>query len=189
MIHHPVDKARDSGSSFKKARQLAGVRQTPFLVINQRSIREKYEEAQGAFSEGKVFYSVKANPHWRILRLLQELGAGFEISSERELVVLLQLGVSPQRVISSNPVKSEAFIRAAQAVGVNLLAFDSPAEVEKLSALAPGSSVYLRLYVSNRGSQWPLNQKFGVEAERAVDLLLYAREKGLKPYGLTFHVG
>ncbi len=99
------------------------------------------------------------------------------------------MGASPRGIISSNPIKSEAFIRAAHRVGIDLLAFDSYAEVGKLSAFAPGSRVYLRLYVSNRGSEWPLNEKFGVEEEMAVELLAYAKEMGLKPYGITFHVG
>jgi ornithine decarboxylase len=34
-----------------------------------------------------------------------------------------------------------------------------------------------------------LNEKFGVEEERAIELLAYAKEMGLKPYGITFHVG
>ena len=41
----------------------------------------------------------------------------------------------------------------------------------------------------NEGSEWPLSKKFGVEIDKAVELLLYAREKGLNPVGVTFHVG
>ena len=189
MFYYLEEEARRLTSSLENAERLAQVKPTPFLVIDKSVIRQKYEELQRAFSEAKVFYSIKANPHRGILKLLQGLGAGFEISSEGELNLLLRSGVSPRGIISSNPIKGEAFIRAAHRVGIDLLAFDSYAEVEKLSAFAPGSRVYLRLYVSNRGSEWPLNQKFGVEEERAVELLAYAGEMGLKPYGITFHVG
>jgi ornithine decarboxylase len=35
----------------------------------------------------------------------------------------------------------------------------------------------------------PLSEKFGCNRDEAVDLLLYAKKVGLKPIGLTFHVG
>jgi ornithine decarboxylase len=47
----------------------------------------------------------------------------------------------------------------------------------------------VRLTVPNEGSEWPLSKKFGVELEEALALLLFAAEKGLKPTGITFHVG
>ncbi len=169
--------------------RIARTRQTPFLVIDRDVIRRKFREFQTAIGQARIFYALKANPHWRIARLLLELGADFEISSQEELSFLLRQGVSPRRLISSNPVKTEGFIAAAHASGIELLAFDSYAEVEKLARFAPGSKVYVRLSVSNEGSQWPLSRKFGVEAEEAVKLLIRAGERGLKPYGIAFHVG
>jgi ornithine decarboxylase len=53
----------------------------------------------------------------------------------------------------------------------------------------PGCSVYIRLSVPNEGSEWPLSKKFGVELDEALELLLYAGKRGLKPAGITFHVG
>jgi ornithine decarboxylase len=61
--------------------------------------------------------------------------------------------------------------------------------VEKLARFAPGSKVYVRLSVPNEGSEWPLTRKFGVELDAALKLLIYARDRGLKPVGITFHVG
>jgi ornithine decarboxylase len=49
--------------------------------------------------------------------------------------------------------------------------------------------VYVRLSVPNEGSEWPLSKKFGVELDEAAHLLSYARDKGLNPVGVTFHVG
>ncbi len=54
---------------------------------------------------------------------------------------------------------------------------------------APGSAVYIRLRVDDSHSIFPLSRKFGCEAHQARALLLLARELGLRPYGLTFHVG
>lgn len=169
--------------------RVAKGRRTPLLVMDRRVIRQKFKELEEAIGNAKIYYAVKTNPHWRIVELLQDLGADFEISSQEELNLLVRRGISPDKIIVSNPVKSEACVKAAFKAGIELFAFDSYAEVEKLSRFAPHSKVYVRVCVSNDGSQWPLTRKFGVEIEDAVDLLAEAQSKGLEPYGLTFHVG
>lgn len=181
--------AFESIMKYRDVNRLAQTKQTPFLVMDRDVIRRKFREFQEAIGQARIFYALKANPHRQIVRLLLELGTDFEVSSPEELSFLLSHSVPPQRLISSNPVKTEGFIKAAYASGVELLAFDSYPEIEKLAQLAPGSKVYVRLTVSNEGSQWPLSRKFGVEAEEAVRLLMEAGERGLKPYGITFHVG
>lgn len=174
---------------YQQAKKLAQDKDTPFLVMSKKVIREKYEKLCHALPEVEIFYALKANPYWRVAKLFLELGSGFEISSEGELELLLRLKVPPKRIISSNPVKSPPFIQAVYSLGVDYFVFDSSTELEKLSRLAPGSKVQLRLSVSNQGSQWPLDKKFGIEIEEGVSLLGQAVRQGLRPYGITFHVG
>jgi ornithine decarboxylase len=174
---------------LKRTERASRGKQTPLLVVDRGIIRQRFIELKECFGNAGIYYAVKTNPHWRILKLLKELGSGFEISSEEELNILLRRGVSPDRIIASNPVKTEACIRSAYTTGIKLFALDSYAEIEKLSRLAPKSKAYVRLTVSNDGSQWPLTKKFGVETDDAVNLLVEARKSGLEPCGLTFHVG
>jgi ornithine decarboxylase len=103
--------------------------------------------------------------------------------------MLSSLDIKPSRIISSNPVKSIKFLEMAAYYGVKYFSFDSTNEVEKIAKYAPRSNVYVRLSVPNEGSEWPLSKKFGVELDDAVRLLSYARQKGLNPIGVTFHVG
>jgi ornithine decarboxylase len=147
-----------SASSVGEVERLARGKRTPLLVIDGRLIQERFRELQKAIGNARIYYAVKTNPHWRIIELLHELGAHFEISSAEELKLLLRRGVPAERIIASNPVKTEASLRAAWKAGVQFFAFDSYAEVEKLSRFAPGSKVYVRLVVSNEGSQWPLTR-------------------------------
>jgi ornithine decarboxylase len=162
---------------------------TPYLLIDREVLKEKVSQIGKGINNSKVFYAVKANPDIEVLRFLDELNVGFEIASEGELAILKQLNVEPDRMITSNPIKTFKFLKDAVEYGINYYAFDSPAEVEKLAKYAPNKKVYVRLSVPNEGSEWPLSKKFGVEIEDAVKLLLYAKEKGLKPIGITFHVG
>ena len=38
-------------------------------------------------------------------------------------------------------------------------------------------------------ADWPLSRKFGCQSDMALDMLILARDLGLVPYGLSFHVG
>ncbi len=161
----------------------------PYLLMDKDVVREKASVIGKGIRNCRVYYAVKANPHIEIAGLLDRPGMNYEIASEGELKILSALGVKPGRIISSNPVKSPAFIKHAVDYGVDYFAFDSVAEVDKLAAYAPGCNVYVRLTVPNEGSEWPLSKKFGIEPDTAVELLLYARERKLNPVGITFHVG
>jgi len=164
--------------------------ETPYLILRVNKVREQLRclrEVLGPRVE--VFYAVKANPHPGLLRLLAELGVGFEVASLSELRAVLRLGVHPRRIISSNPVKLPSFIEEAARCGVRRFAFDSLTELEKLARLAPGCEVYARLNVDDRASRWPLGGKFGLEPDSALELLAEAQSRGLVPLGVTFHVG
>ena len=180
-----------SKSTIQKA--LAFIRTTdlepPYLLIDRAKVRQKVHGIGKHIRNAEVFYAVKANPDVEVLKLVNSLGIGFEIASEGELNILASIGVSSDRIISSNPIKSFRFLRMAAEAGINYFSFDSEAEVLKLREYAPGSNVYVRLSVPNEGSEWPLSKKFAVEVDEAEELLLLSRKKGLNPVGITFHVG
>ena len=93
------------------------------------------------------------------------------------------------RVSFGNTIKKEKDIAWAYQQGVRLFAFDSEAELQKLSRVAPGARVFCRVLVDCGGAEWPLSKKFGCAPEMAKDLLRKAKEWGLDPYGISFHVG
>ncbi len=161
----------------------------PYLFLDKDIIRKKVAAIGKNIPNSSVFYAVKANPDIEVLRFLDELGMGFEIASEGELRILSSLEVQASRIITSNPVKTLKFLQEASAYGIKYYALDSKAEVDKMARYAPNANIYVRLSVSNEGSEWPLSRKFGVEIEDALRLLLYSKEKGLNPVGITFHVG
>ncbi len=164
-------------------------RETPFLLMDRDKVVQKAKSIGKNIRGAEGFYAVKANPHPDVLDLINKMGLGFEVASEGELRTLLDLGVSPNRIISSNPIKTSLFLQEAARAGLRYFAFDTRDEVDKMASCFSNSNVYVRLSVSNEGSQWPLSKKFGVELEEALDLLLYAASSGLSPAGATFHVG
>src|SRR6185503_515664 len=124
-----------------------------------------------------------------ILRTLASLGSGFEVASVGELRQLQAIGVDAADVLYSNPIKPVAHIAEAYRAGLWRFSFDSEGELHKLAQHAPGAAVYVRLRVDDSTSLFPLSRKFGAEAQEARALMLLARSLGLRPYGVTFHVG
>lgn len=174
----------------KIARFLDEVRPvTPCVVVDLDVVRENYWSLRHWLPLAQVYYAVKANPAPEIVRMLADLGSSFDVASRGEIDLCLANGVRPERISFGNTIKKQSDIAYAYDRGVRLYAFDSQAELEKLAVSAPGSKVFCRILMTCDGAEWPLSRKFGCEAEMARDLLLAARELGLDPYGVSFHVG
>jgi ornithine decarboxylase len=161
----------------------------PFLLVDPKIIRTKARRFKAALPRVHPHYAVKANPHPQVLRTLIEEGAGFEIASIAELDLLLGLGVPAHEIYYSNPVKSPRYIAYAAARGVRWFVLDSVEELRKIVAIAPGASLYLRIEVTNAGSDWPLSGKFGAPPAEADEIIAAAAELKADLAGVTFHVG
>ena len=162
---------------------------TPCLVVDLDEVADAYRQVSRCFPGVRVHYSVKANPAPEIVSCLQGLGASFDVASRSEVSLCLRLGVPPERLAYGSTVKKATDITWSWRRGIRTFAFDSLPELEKIARHAPGAAVVARLAVDNAGAAWPLDRKFGCFPEAAVDLLRRAAAAGLRPRGLSFHVG
>jgi len=162
---------------------------TPFLLGSTELVTSKLRRFRSAVPQVQPFYAVKCNPDANVLTALAADGCRFEVASLGELDLLVGLGVHASDVLYSNTVKPASHVKGAAELGLWRFAVDSAGEVAKIAREAPGSAVYVRLAVDDDQSAFPLSRKFGVDGGKAVALLLEARNRGLRPYGLTFHVG
>jgi ornithine decarboxylase len=158
-------------------------------VVDVDLVAHSWSELARSLPQARIFYAVKANPANEIVSRLARLGSSFDTASMGEIDLCLRHRVSPDRISFGNTIKKERDIAAAYAKGVRMYAFDSEAELEKLARSAPGSKVYCRVLMACEGAEWPLSRKFGCEPEMAADLMVRAKELGLDPYGISFHVG
>ncbi len=163
--------------------------QTPSLVLDLETISETYNHFTNLFPDGLVYYAMKANANPQIIQLILNKQGGMEIASASELARALEAGASGDQIICSNPIKHPDFIKKMRDVGVYAMVADSTYEIEKIAEYAPGCRIYIRLSVDNTGSVLPLAGKFGVDGDLALALFDQARELGLQPIGLSFHVG
>ncbi len=162
---------------------------TPCIVIDLDIVRAHYCALREAIPAAQIYYAVKANPAPEIITALAAFGANFDLASLGEIAICQTLGIPAERLSFGNTIKHENAIARAAGDGIDLFAFDSLGELEKLARRAPGARVFCRLLIENKGAEWPLTRKFGCEAHMAADLLVEAKARGLRPVGVSFHVG
>jgi ornithine decarboxylase len=162
---------------------------TPYLEVRLDKIRDAYARLSKNFIGIEIYYAMKCNPNPEIMRTVFECGGQFEISSAVEMKKAILVGAEPKNILFSNPVKTLDDIKSAHRAGVECFAFDSYSEVDKLAEGAPGAKVYVRISIPVRKSVVASEGKFGVAIDYARELMHYARKMGLKPYGISFHVG
>lgn len=162
---------------------------TPFITIDLDKIRDNYASLRQLFPQARIFYAIKANPAAEVIAALANLGASFDLASEGEIERCCTLRINSDRLSFGNTIKREEEIKHARSRGIDLFAFDSISELEKLARAAPGARVFCRLLVKTVGADWPLTRKFGCSCDMATDLLERAGTLGLEPIGVSFHVG
>ncbi|MBT8766280.1 type III PLP-dependent enzyme [Pseudomonas boanensis] len=179
-----------SPQTFQRMKAFADKHETPFVVIDKQTIVDSYDQLVSCFPFAKIYYAVKANPATEITELLRDKGSNFDIASIYELDKVMKTGVGPERISYGNTIKKARDIRYFYEKGVRLFATDSEADLRNIAKAAPGSKVYVRILTEGSTSaDWPLSRKFGCNPDMALDLLILAKQLGLVPYGVSFHVG
>ncbi|MBQ6565980.1 MAG: type III PLP-dependent enzyme [Treponema sp.] len=164
--------------------------ETPNIVVNLHQVKHNYIKLKDSFPYAQIYYAVKANPGEKIVKMLAELGSNFDIASRYELDEVLSLGVSPDRLSYGNTIKKAADIAYFYEKGVRMFATDSKEDLKNIAEFAPKSRIYVRMLIeSTSTADWPLSRKFGCHPDMAYDLIVQARDMGLTPYGVSFHVG
>lgn len=175
---------------------------TPTFVYSRAAIEGAYGEFTRALAgrDALVCYSVKANSNLAILRLLAQLGAGFDIVSGGELVRVLAAGGDAKKTLFSGVGKSEAEIRLALEKGIGCINVESEAELERIAAIArqmkTRAPIALRVNPDIDARTHPYistglrENKFGIahgDAERLYSRA--ARMPELEPVGIGCHIG
>ncbi|MEL6233990.1 MAG: type III PLP-dependent enzyme [Pseudomonadota bacterium] len=161
----------------------------PTLVLDPEIVAARYRSLQSGLGTARIHYAVKANPAPEILARLVAEGASFDSASQQEIALCLAAGAAPAEVSFGNTVKRTQDIAWAHRAGVTLFAADAAEELEKIARHAPGAEVCIRLLVESSAADWPLSRKFGAAPETVPALMDRAAALGLRPAGISFHVG
>jgi ornithine decarboxylase len=164
-------------------------RPTPYLDLDVPHAVTTYHRLAAALPGTALHYAVKANPDPALLAALAAAGCRFDVASPAEITAALMAGATADELVYSNPVKRRDDVRFAARLGVDHFVVDSPGEVAKVAAAAPGTGVLCRLVTSGEGSDWPLSRKYGCSTGEGIAILREAARLGLRVDGVSFHVG
>jgi len=169
--------------------ELARKHGTPLFVISKSKLLEQLKRFRTLLPRVQPFYAIKANSHPFILKTFAESGIGFDVASIQEMQAVRALGVGPERIIFANTVKRPEALKYAASQRIQMMTFDSEYELNKIAQYTPKAKVLVRIKVPNVGSLVELSLKFGAEPMDAIPFLIKAIRLGLKPVGVSFHVG
>ncbi len=198
--HHNARELHGEGVAL---RALADKFGTPLYVYSATTIKQRFQTLDAAFvgHAHTVCYSVKANSNLSILRLLAQLGSGFDVVSGGELErVLLADRRAAHRVVFSGVGKTPAEMDAALRAGILMFNLESEAEMhvlaERSARLRKTARIAFRVNPDVNAETHPYistglhEHKFGVPIGEARALYaLAAEQEWLEPVGVSVHIG
>ena len=131
---------------------------TPLEVISLEHIEENYNLLCKHIPRLKVFYAIKANSAKCILEKLIKLGSNFDVASAGEIRLLSKMGVSGEKMIYANPVKTIEGLIEASKVGIKRFTFDSENEIDKIKKYVPEAEVLARVKIKQSDAIVNLNR-------------------------------
>ena len=119
---------------------------TPFFLFDADVIAVRIEAVRDAFRGlAQVYYAVKANPNLGLLRAVQTVADGVDISSGGELMQAQLAGYDPAVMSFAGPAKTRAELEAAIKAGVGCISAESLREIEECATIAARVGVPARI--------------------------------------------
>ena len=175
---------------------------TPVYVYSQGTLLSNFERLRGTLARipGLICYSVKANSNLRILSLLRQAGAGFDVVSGGELTRALRAGAAPDTIVFSGVGKTQEEIDAGLSAGILMFNVESAGELavieSRARALGKVGRVSIRVNPDVEADTHPyistgqMIHKFGVPKDEAGELFRRAAASPhLKVQGVACHIG
>ncbi|KAJ5664858.1 uncharacterized protein N7477_007306 [Penicillium maclennaniae] len=160
-----------------------------FFVADLGRVTQQHRRWMKSLPGVQPYYAVKCNSDPTLLKLLANLGTGFDCASIEGMRAVLNLGVDPARIIFANPCKSPASLIFARKAGIFCTTFDNIDELDTIKKHMPESQLILRIYANDDSALISLGEKFGAQLDTTATLLSRAWELGLEVIGVSFHVG
>lgn len=170
---------------------------SPVFVYDAHRIISQYDRLTKAFAKVdqlRINYAVKALSNVSILKLMKELGSGLDTVSIQEVMLGLEAGFEPQRIIfTPNGVSLEEIIEVAHmGVQINI---DNLSILEQFGTQFPKIPVCIRInpHVMAGGnsniSVGHIDSKFGISIHQMPHLLRIVENTGMHINGIHMHTG
>ena len=176
---------------------------TPLYVYSQHTITDHFQKLDRSLSglpDHLVCYAMKANSNAAILRLLSNLGGGFDIVSAGELCRVVQAGGDPRKCVFAGVGKTDEEIRYALAQGIYSFNVESEPEIVRINRLAreinERAPIAIRVnpnveaHTHAKITTGTYENKFGIVMEDVEAVYARAaRMPGIRIRGVQMHIG
>jgi diaminopimelate decarboxylase len=175
---------------------------TPLYVYSQATLTDHFQKLDSAMAglDHLVCFSVKSNSNQSVLRVLADLGSGFDIVSGGELQRVRDAGGDPRKCAFAGVGKTESEIELGLKQGVYSFNAESEAELERINRVAarlrkiapvavrvnPGVAARTHAKITTGTYE----NKFGIAFEKTEAVYARASRLGnLRLRGLQMHIG
>jgi len=175
---------------------------TPLYVYSQGTLTDHFQKLDRALAPLNhiVCYAMKSNSNLAVLRVLANLGSGFDIVSGGELQRVIAAGGDPRKCIFAGVGKTEEEIEFALKKGVYSFNAESEPELErinrvaarlkKIAPIAVRVNPNVEAHTHAKITTGTYENKFGIAYEKVE--AVYARAsklKNLRLRGVQMHIG
>ena len=175
---------------------------TPLYIYSQGTLTDHFQKLDRALAplDHLVCFAMKSNSNLAVLRVLANLGSGFDIVSAGELQRVMAAGGDPRRCAFAGVGKTEAEIEFALRQNVYSFNAESEPELERINRVAARlkkvAPVAVRVnpnveaHTHSKITTGTYENKFGIAFERIEGVYARAtRLKNLRLRGLQMHIG
>ena len=183
--------------------ELASIHGTPLYVYSEKTIIDNFKRLSSALSDldHRIAFAVKANSNLSVLKILNDVGADFDIVSGGELFRVLKAGGSANKCTFAGVGKTREEIEYSLKEGIYSFNVESEAELRFINQIAkecnkiapvavrvnPNVDAKTHKYISTGKSE----NKFGIDFEFIENLYSKASQefKNVQLKGLQMHIG
>jgi len=175
---------------------------TPLYVYSQGTLTDHFQKLDHALAplNHLVCYAMKSNSNLAILRVIANLGGGFDIVSGGELQRVIAAGGDPRKCIFAGVGKTEEEIEFALKKGVYSFNAESEPELQRinrvaarLKKIAPFAvrvNPNVEAHTHAKITTGTYENKFGIAFEQIEGVYARAAKlKNLRPRGFQMHIG
>lgn len=171
---------------------------TPLYVYDKQKFIDNYNKLKGSLNKyypnNRIHFSVKSNSNIEVLKIFRELGSGADSSSPLELKLALMAGFKESDMLYTGNYESPADLEEISGLDIKLN-LDDLSSFKRLLSFGLPERISFRINpgigkggfegITTAGS----DAKFGIPYEKAFDAYKFAKDAGVKRFGIHMMTG
>ena len=175
---------------------------TPLYIYSQRTMTDHFRKLDSALAplDHLICFAMKANSNLSVMRVLANLGSGFDVVSAGELERVIVAGGDPHKCVFAGVAKTESEIEFALQRGIYSLNVESEPEIvrinrvagrlKKIAPIAVRVNPNIEAGTHAKITTGTYENKFGIAFENVEGIYARAAKlKNIRLRGLQMHIG